>query len=62
MLGIEDLPEPAPYTLYVASSLVAQAAARYGRIDVLAPDTGPESAVRDETGQITGVRRLQRFE
>jgi len=29
-----------------------------GPIFVVAPDTGPESAVRDEQGRIVGVRRL----
>ena len=28
-------------------------------VRVLAPDTGPESAVRDSTGRIIGVKRLQ---
>jgi hypothetical protein len=29
-----------------------------GRLDFYAPDTGPESCVRDEQGRIVGVRRL----
>jgi len=59
--GIEGLPAPEPGVVYLTSSLVAQYAARLGRLDVLSPDTGPESAVRNEAGQIIGVRRLQRF-
>ena len=59
--GIEGLPEPEEGTIFVVSTLVAQAAARYGRRDVVSPDTGPESAIRDESGQIVAVRRLQRF-
>lgn len=57
---IEGLPEPRPGVLYVASTLVAQAAAERGRRDVVSPDTGP-TAVRDEEGRIVAVRRLQTF-
>jgi hypothetical protein len=32
------------------------------RGDVYVPDTGPESAVRDEGGRICGVKRLYRVE
>lgn len=59
--GIEGLPDPEEGVIYVTSTLVAQAAARYGRRDVVSPDTGPESAIRDESGQIIAVQRLQRF-
>jgi len=55
------LPEPEVGTVYIVSSLVAQAAAAMGRDDVLAPDTGPDSAVRDADGRIVAVRRLQAF-
>jgi hypothetical protein len=59
---IENLPEPEPGVLYIVSTLVAQAAvALQGRQDVVAPDTGPQSAVRGEDGQIRAVRRLQTF-
>jgi D-hexose-6-phosphate mutarotase len=58
--AIEGLPAPEPGVLYITSSLVAQAAAREGRVDVVAPDTGP-TAVRDTGGQIIAVRRLQTF-
>lgn len=61
VIGIEGLPAPEPGVVYLTSSLVAQYAARLGRADVFSPDTGPESAVRNEQGQIIGVRRLQRF-
>ncbi|MCL6577663.1 hypothetical protein [Kyrpidia sp.] len=57
---IEGLPDPKSDVLYVVSALAAQAAAAQGRTDVVAPDTGPESAVRDENGNIIGVRRLTR--
>lgn len=55
---VEGLPEPRPGVLYVASTLVAQAAAAAGRRDVVSPDTGP-TAVRDGEGRIVAVRRLQ---
>jgi len=56
---IENLPAPEEGKLFVTSSIVAQAAARKGRNDVVAPDTGP-SAVRRE-GQVWGVRGFQTF-
>jgi len=57
--ALENLPEPQPGTLYVVSLVAAQAAARLGRADVVAPDTGP-TAVRDAEGRIVAVRRLVR--
>ncbi len=53
-----NLPEPQPNTVFIVSSLVAQAVKRD---DVVAPDTGPESAVRDANGNIVGVKRFQRW-
>ena len=58
---IEGLPEPEEGTLFLVSALVAQAAAKAGRLDVLAPDTGPDSAIRNEDGQIVAVRRFVTF-
>ena len=56
---IIGLPEPEPGVLYLGSTLLAQAAARAGRTDVVSPDTGP-TAVRDG-GQVVAVIRLQTF-
>lgn len=56
---VENLPEPEGDTLYVVSLIVAQAV-RGLRDDVVAPDTGPESVVRNSQGQIKGVRRFTR--
>jgi hypothetical protein len=56
---LSGLPEPQEGTLFIVSSVVAQAVA--GRDDVVAPDTGPESVVRDAEGKIIGVRRFQKF-
>lgn len=53
---VTGIPEPKTGTIYLVSSLVAQAARRE---DVLAPDTGT-TAVR-ENGQIVAVTRLQTF-
>jgi len=61
VVGIEGLPEPEPGTVYLVSTPLLIYAARMGRLDVLAPDTGPESVVRNESGQVVAVRRLQRF-
>jgi len=56
---ITGLPEPQTGVLYLGSTLLAQAAARLGRVDVVSPDTGP-TAIR-EGGQIVAVTRLQTF-
>ena len=53
-----NLPAQAPLTVYLVSSLVAQAVT--ARWDVVAPDTGA-TCVRDATGRIIAVRRFQRF-
>jgi hypothetical protein len=55
---IEGLPDPQPGTKYIVSLLVLQAAGGK-RDDLIGPDTGPGSVVRDENGQIVGVRRFQ---
>ncbi|MHC1589316.1 MAG: hypothetical protein ACXQS1_05835 [Methermicoccaceae archaeon] len=57
---IAGLPEPQQGVVYICSTMVAQAAAKKMRIDVLAPDTGP-TAIRDESGRIVAVRRFQIF-
>lgn len=51
---VEGLPEPKEGTIYLVSRVVL-AAVPQERIDVFCPDTGP-TAVRDENGQIAGVR------
>lgn len=53
----QGIPEPAEDTVYLVSALVLSAVKR---TDVYAPDTGPESVVRDEAGKIVAVRRLIR--
>lgn len=55
---IEGLPDSQSETFYIVSLLVLQAAAGK-RDDLIGPDTGPGSVVRDENGQILGVRRFQ---
>jgi len=57
--GVENLPGPREGVIYVVSSMVAQVVS--GRQDVVAPDTSPESVVRDEDGRIVGVKRFQRW-
>ena len=52
---VEGLPDPDGETIYIVSLFVRQALR--GRTDVVAPDTGPESVVRDADGRIIGVRR-----
>lgn len=58
--ALEGLPEPEEGTVYIVSALALQAAKTAGRTDVIAPDTGPQSAVRDGDGNILGVRRFTR--
>lgn len=56
---LTGLPQPREGVVYLASSLVAQQAAREGRTDVVAPDTGA-TAIR-ENGQVVAVRGFQSF-
>lgn len=58
---VDGLPAPQPDTVYIVSTLVLQALIDAGisRDDVVAPDTSPASAVRDNAGNIIGVRRFQ---
>lgn len=60
-VGLEgfSLPQRTENIVFIVSMPVAQYLA--GRPDIVAPDTGPESAVRDEKGRIIGVRRFMRF-
>lgn len=50
-----DLPAPVDGTIYIVSLVTAQ---NCPRPDLVAPDTGPGSVVRDEAGQIIGVKRF----
>ena len=54
---VESLPEPIPGTVFIVSTMVAQAATH--RADLVSPDTGP-TAIR-ENGQVKGVSRFQSF-
>lgn len=50
------LPEPEDGVVYVVSKVVADALP--DRHDLVYPDTSPESAIRNEAGQIVAVRRM----
>ena len=52
------MPEPKEGTVYLVSSVVAKAIKRK---DVLAPDTSDEGVIRDGSGYIMAVKRLQVF-
>lgn len=54
-VGIEGLPEPAPNTWYIVSLVVFQ---NSDRKDLLCPDTGLDSAIRDGKGRIIAVQRF----
>ena len=60
---VVGLPDPRPDTVFVVSTLVLSALAQKGvtRDDVVAPDTSPQGAVRDDAGRIIGVRGFQRL-
>lgn len=53
------LPEPEAGTVYIVSPMVGGAVK--GRTDVVCPDTGPQSVVRDSDGKIVAVRRFRRM-
>jgi hypothetical protein len=52
------LPDPDPDTFLIVSQIVIAALPQRG--DLLRPDSGPESAVRDAKGIIIGVKGLTR--
>ena len=52
-----ELPDPKDGVRLIVSLLVAQVAT--DRHDLVVPDTGSESCVRDDEGRILGVRRFQ---
>lgn len=58
---VDGLPAPQPDTVFIVSTIVLQAlrANNVVRDDVVAPDTSPQSAVRNADGQIAGVKRFQ---
>jgi len=59
--NVEGIPEPKEGVIYIVSTLVRQALTRRGEIraDVIAPDTSPDSVVRDKEGKTIGVRAFQ---
>ena len=57
---VDGLPDKQPNTVYLVSLVVAQALGK-SRTDVYVPDTGPGSVVRDDKGQIIGVKRLMQL-
>jgi hypothetical protein len=59
--GIVGLPEPQPGVVFVTSAIVAEAATKAGRRDVLAPGTGPNDGAIRENGQVVAVTRLVRL-
>jgi hypothetical protein len=58
---VENLPQPEEDTIYVVSTFVTLALRERGieRKDLLSPDTNPDSAVRDSSGKVIGVKYLQ---
>lgn len=58
---VEGLPDQEDGTIYIVSTLVLQALKANGvtRTDCVAPNTGLSGAIRNEAGQIVGVRGFQ---
>ena len=58
---VDGLPSPQNDVVYIVSTLVLQALKANGvvRDDVVAPDTSPNSVVRNDDGIIIGVKRFQ---
>jgi hypothetical protein len=56
--AVENLPDPVPGVWYIVSAPVIDACSY--RRDLVRPDTGPDSVIRDEAGKIIAVRRLTR--
>jgi hypothetical protein len=54
---VTGLPEPEDGVIFVVSQMVLSA--MKDRRDIMCPDTGSESSVRDSEGKLLGVRRLQ---
>jgi hypothetical protein len=54
---IEGLPQQEDGVTLIVSVIVLNAS---DRSDLVCPDTGPDSVVRDEDGNILGVRRFQK--
>ena len=52
-LDVQNLPDPQPNTYYIVSIIVLQALDG-SRPDVIAPNTSPNGAVRDDKGAILG--------
>lgn len=59
--GNLQLPEPREGVIFIASMLVAQAAAAQGRTDVVAPATRHDETRRNEAGHILSVPGFLRF-
>ena len=55
MGSVEGVPAPEPGVTYIVSAFCLPSLA--GREDVVAPDTGPGSAIRGDDGQIAAVQR-----
>lgn len=55
----EDVPDPEDGVIYIVGYQVLQAMPEDREADVVAPDTGRESAVRSPSGRIIGVRRFR---
>lgn len=55
---VEGLPDPEKDTIFIVSYVVLNAL-RGVRDDIVAPNTSPAGAIRDEGGRIVGVRGFQ---
>jgi len=60
-MDLDTLPDPQPDTVYVVSTLVLHVlkSLNLTRVDFVSPDTSPASVVRDDKGQVVGVKGFQ---
>lgn len=55
----EGLPAPDGETTYIVSMVVAMA--NPTRTDIVSPNTSPQAVIRDDAGNIVGVRSFSRY-
>jgi hypothetical protein len=62
-VDVDDIPEPEEGVLFVVGFAVLQALKEMGvdRPDLVSPDTGRGSVIRDRHGRIVGVRRFRQL-
>jgi len=55
----DEFPPKIPGTMYIVPRFTLSLWRAAGREDSIAPDTSPDSVIRDDAGRIVGVRRWE---